>query len=79
MVRFVSSKPFLELPDKLIDNLFICANGNKELVVLAEDSLLQELKNYNWEHFIPQYTDVVEYLNAKGIEHSYDATIPKHL
>lgn len=66
-VRFVSAKPYLNLPNEEFDKIFFCLKGRKEVVILCSSELKNILKDLPSNYVQPQFKDIVKYLNDNEI------------
>ena len=69
IVRFVSAKPYLNLPDYVINDLLICSHGRKEVVVVSSSKLKKELEELPSDYIQPRLKDITKYLKDKEIEY----------
>lgn len=66
-VRFVSAKPYMEIPIKELAGVFMCLKGRQEIVVECSASLKEELENLPYEYYIPRMNEIIKYLEATGV------------
>ena len=72
IVKFVSTKPYLNVSDEEFDKIFFCLQGRKEVVVLCSDELLEEIKNLPSDYLQPRLKDIKKYLDKQGIKYVED-------
>ena len=73
IVKFVSAKPYVNLPFDV--DVFYCLQGRKEVVIVCSDELKAELKALPSDSVIGhKLKDIKAYLDSKSISYIEDYT-----
>jgi len=74
VVKFVSAKPYLYLPDEKFNKVVFCVYGRKEAVIECSDELKKIIKDLPSGYCIPRYKDIIKWLKENGYEYTIDLT-----
>lgn len=69
IVKFVSAKPYLDIPDEDFKKIFFCLHGRKEVVVECSSELKEILRNLPSDFLQPRLGDIRKYLDKAGINY----------